>query len=80
MSRADEIDIAKGVACPGYKKLLVLEDCKACTHFVEIKREEVKQTGEDDIERVVDVIETILCSYPSWREVHTLCKSGKGGS
>ena len=77
MTRPDEIEIAKGVACPGYKKLLVLEDCKACDHFMEIKREEVKQTDKDGAERVVDVIERILCSYPVWREVHTLCKAGK---
>jgi len=77
MTRPDEIDIAKGVACPGYKKLLVLEDCKACDHFMEIKREEVKQIDDSGEEQVVDVIETILCSYPVWREVHTLCKARK---
>ena len=77
MLRPDEIDIAKGVACPGYGKLLVVEDCMKCEHFRDIRRDEVKQTDEHGKEKVVNVIEQVLCSFPVWREVHTLCKAGK---
>lgn len=77
MGRPDEVDIEKGVPCPGYGKLLILEDCKACEHFVEMKSEEVKQIESDGKEIVVDVIETIICRYPTMREVHTLCRIEK---
>ena len=77
MTRPDEIDIAKGVACPGYRKLLVLEDCKGCKHFVEVTRDEVVQTHGDGRKEVVDIIEQVVCRFPVKRDVHTLCKTGK---
>lgn len=79
MPRPDEVDIAKGVACPGYRKLLVLEDCKACEHFVKMTVDEVKQTDNDGNEKIVEVIEQVLCRFPTWREVHILCKAAKEG-
>ena len=77
MTRPDEIDIAKGVACPGYRKLLVLEDWKACDHFVEITADEVIQTDSEGNKKVVDIIEQVVCRFPVKRDVHTLCKAGK---
>lgn len=67
----EETDTVKVIECPGFKgKLLNVEDCMTkCPRFLDRKRDEIKQG-----DKVVEVIDRVLCGYPQWRPVKQVCE------